>query len=85
MLRKPLGVSLNREAQEFYNVIFRVCDGQNNCCDQTVHIRVTDENDNGQSDGGVSIVDVFYLGGEDFLNDSSNKFCSAEELFLGIK
>ncbi len=73
ILRKIDGVSLDREAKEFYDIVFQVCDDNGNCCNQTVHVRVVDMNDNSQSDGGLSVVEVFYLQGCHSTNHRSIK------------
>ena len=68
-LVKKRGVTLDRETKEFYQVELSVCDSEDtNCrnektCRQTVFIRVTDVNDNQQSDGGSSSILFFNTAG----------------------
>ena len=58
-LQKNAGITLDRETREFYEVVLELCDQVGNCCEQSISIRVTDDNDNDQSGGGSSTVIVY--------------------------
>ena len=64
-LVKKSGITLDRETKEFYEIELSVCDSDDTTCRnektcrQTVFIRVTDVNDNEQSDGGSSNILLF--------------------------